>query len=118
MTEEQDDFDKEQSKIKSKGKTSTTRSASGVDVLTSTDLASQLGITIQGLPPKDFQLSDNSFAGIKSETPTKKPSPRSRRYKNQKISQPDLDRLSDEEEKEEEKGKKFDKIQNGIKEKR
>lgn len=117
LTEEQDDFDKEQSKIKSKGKTSTKRSASGVDVLTSADLASQLGITIQGLPPKDFQLGDNSFAGIKSDTPTKKLSPRSRRNKNQKISQPDFDKLSDdEEEKEEDKGKKFDKIQNGIKE--
>ncbi|MDN6194098.1 MAG: HeH/LEM domain-containing protein, partial [Alkalibacterium sp.] len=117
LTEEQDDFDKEQSKIKSKGKSVTKHSPRGGDVLTSADLASQLGITIQGLPPKDFQLSDNSFAGIKSDTPTKKLSPRSRRNKNQKISQPDFDKLSDdEEEKEEDKGKKFDKIQNGIKE--
>lgn len=116
LTEEQDDFDKEQSKIKSKGKSADKRSSKGVDVLTSADLASQLGITVQGLPPKDFQLSDNSFAGIKSDTPTKKLSPRPRRYKSQNISQPDLDKLSDEEEEEEEKDKKLDKIQKGIEE--
>lgn len=115
LTEDQDDFDKEQSKIKSKGKSANKRSSKGVDVLTSADLASQLGITIQGLPPKDFRLSDNSFAGIKSDTPTKKLSPRPRRYKSQNISQPDLDKLSDEEE-EEEKDKKLDKIQKGIEE--
>ncbi|CUM46071.1 unnamed protein product [Debaryomyces fabryi] len=123
LSDEQDDFDKEQSKIKSRGKSSTHETPSGVDILASTDLASQLGITIQGLPPKDFQLSDNSFASIKSHTPTKKLSPRPRKHKSQKISQTDLDKLSDDDdededdyEEEEKSGKKFDKIQKGIEE--
>lgn len=119
LAEEQNDFDKEQSKIKLGGRSKTKHAPSGVDVLTSTNLASQLGITIQGLPPKDFQLSDNSFADSRSNTPTKKLSPRSRKQKGQKVLETNLDKLDDEKEEEEEEekdasGKKFNNIQKRI----
>lgn len=110
FTEEQGDFEKERKKIKSKRGSSTPSKT--FDTLSSADLASQLGITIQGLPPKGFQLSDKSFAGIKGEHSEKKSSPYSRKYK-QNITQPSLDEVSDNEAEDVEKDT-LDKVQEGI----
>lgn len=117
FNEEKDDFDKHQRKIKPSQKSNAQPQLGSSSALTSTDLASQLGITIQGLPPKDYQLNENSFGDVKSGGSNKKLTPRPRKYK--KISQPELDKLNnqeDDDEIEDENDDNFSKVEEGIKE--